>query len=351
MRPVLTIDLGAVVANWRALNARGPAEAAAVLKADAYGLGVDDVAPALAAAGARVFFVATAPEAAAIRPLLPNEAALYVLNGASEGLATIREAGARPVLNTLEETRAAAAEGWSAPVALQIETGMNRLGAGPEDLPAMIEAARALDVALVMSHLACADSPEDPMNAAQRAAFDAALPRFRAAFPTAQASLSATGGALMGPSFAYDLVRPGVGLYGGLPFAEARACVRLEAPLVRVWDVPVGAASGYGGGWRATRPSRLATIPVGYADGIPRALSGRGTARVADHEAPFAGRVSMDLIVLDVTDAPGAAVGARAVLLDESLTVDRMATSAATIGYEILTALGRRYQRRYTAPS
>ncbi|MEL6316961.1 MAG: alanine racemase C-terminal domain-containing protein, partial [Pseudomonadota bacterium] len=239
--------------------------------------------------------------------------------------------------------------------ALQVETGMNRLGCAPDALEAAapeIAAAGALDIRLIMSHLACADAPRHPQNAAQKAAFDAAAARLRPHFPAARLSLAATGGALLGPAFAYDLIRAGVGLYGGAPFAEARPVVRLEAPLIRAWDAPEGALSGYGATWRARGPRRLATLAVGYADGIPRALSNLGDAGLHGRAAPIVGRVSMDSLVIDATDAPRpdgapAQVGDVATLLDETRTVDALATTTGTIGYEVLTRLGGRFERRY----
>lgn len=323
------------------------------MKADGYGLGAAEVGRALAAAGCRTFFTATPSEASALRAAIGGGPTVYILNGAAEGLDEIAAAGADPVLNTLDEVTAADAAGRArgAPLraALQIETGMNRLGADVEAIAAAAQAGLpGLEITLILSHLACSDTPEHPQNAAQKQRFDTALTRLRSLFPDARASLAATGGALLGADYAYDLVRPGVGLFGGSPFADARPVVRLEAPIMRVFEAAAGETSGYGGTWRAERPSVLATIPVGYADGLPRLLSGRGVARIGDDEAPYAGRVSMDLIVLDVTQvSPRPKVGERAALIDEVVTVDRIATAAETIGYEILTRLGPRYRRVY----
>ena len=310
MRPELTIDLGAVGANWRALDAMSSAatETAAVVKADGYGLGAGRVGKALAEAGARVFFVAAQQEAAALRKALGPAPEIYVLSQSPGDLPKILAAGARPVLNTLEEAQAAAQAGGGA-CAVQVETGMNRLGMTAEEQAALAEAewAKALEVKLVMSHLACADAPQHPLTIAQGAAFRGAAARLQAAFPAAKLSLCATGGTVNHPELHFDMTRPGVGLFGGAPFLGAMPAARLEAPIIRLWKVDRGEASGYGRAWVAARPSRLATIPVGYADGFPRALSNRGAARVNGVTAPFAGRVSMDLIVLDVTQAPEAA--------------------------------------------
>lgn len=359
--PTVTVDLGAVCANWRALGvaAGGDAETGAVLKADGYGLGAAPVAEALGAAGCRTFFVATAAEAERLAPVVHRFGAeLFVLSGAPGGpetLARIIGAGAAPVLNTQDEVAwaVAAAADRGAPLrcALQVETGMNRAGLAKEAFRDLCRRPPdGLHVTLAMSHLAAADTPEAALNRDQKRRFDAIAAAARRAFPAARLSLAATGGALLGRPYAYDLTRPGVGLFGGNPFAQGRPVVRLTAPLIRVWDVPAGALSGYGGAWRAERPSVLALAPVGYADGLPRALAGKGAARIGGAFAPFAGRVSMDLIVLDVTDAPTPPViGDEAAFLDEALTVDNLAHQVGAIGYEILTGLdaARRLARVY----
>ena len=355
---LLEVDLSAVVDNWRFFQSKSEAEAAAVLKADAYGCGAAQVGPQLEAAGCRTFFTAGFAEATRLAAHLGPQTRIYVLNGFSAAAGGWpADPRLRPVLNTLAEARAwASAAPSGGKAGLQIETGMNRLGmTGEEQTALCAEAALGPNalapdaVDLIMSHLAQASGADDPLMLAQKAAFDAASPRLRARFPQARRSLSATEGALRGEALAYDLIRPGVGLYGGLPFAQARPVVRLSAPIIRVWTVETGARSGYGGDWTARRPSRLATIPLGYADGVLRSLGGRGAARIGGRAAPFAGRVSMDLIVLDVTDLdPAPVVGDRAYLLDQRLTVDAMARAAGTIGYEILTGLdaARRLERR-----
>lgn len=350
---VLEIDLDAVAENWRRFADLGAAEAAATVKANAYGLGAERVVARLRREGARTFFVATLVEAMRLLPSAGADARFYVLDGfpaAQRSEVDLRRVS--PVLSAPEAVRdwlsAARADGdASRPIraALQVETGMNRLGlTADEARSALSEAADGrVEIDLVMSHLAAADEPNHPMNARQREAFDALLPVVRATAPSARISLSATGGALLGPEHGYDLVRVGVGLFGGMPFADARPAVALSAPLLRVWTVEPGDSSGYGASWTATRPTRLATAAIGYADGLPRALSGRGRARVGAAPAPFIGRVSMDLVTLDVTGAPSAAVGDRAEFLsfDKSsgLTVDAMAEAANTIGYEVLTRL------------
>lgn len=340
----LTIDLGAIAANWRALATRASgAEAAAVVKADGYGLGAARVAPVLAAAGARTFFVAQPGEGAALRAALGPEPAIYILGGFPLGggdeAALYAARDLRPVLNAPEQVAAWRAVHDGRPAALQLDTGMNRLGLEERELAA-IELPAGLD--LVISHLACADDPRDPSNAAQLAAFrrmtaGLGLPR----------SLAQTGGILLGRDYHFDLVRPGIGLYGGLPFEQARPVVALEVPVIQVREVAPGEAVGYGATWRAGRPARIATLSAGYADGLIRCMGNRATAWIDGVPCPFAGRVSMDLIGLDVTDAPEAQPGGMAELLGPNQTVDELAAAAETIGYEVLTALGERYDRRY----
>lgn len=366
--------MAAIAANWRALDRLGPAETAAVVKADAYGCGLPHVVSVLAEAGCRTFFAAALAEAERAAAAAPPNAAIYVLSAPVAALAEDwpEDPRIRPVLNSLDEARRFAARRDPRPVALQTETGMNRLGVSPDALGELAALGPdATPAALIMSHLATADAPPNALLQQQKRAFDQSLEVLRPAFPSAAASLSATGGALLGLDFAYDMVRPGVGLYGGAPFVEATPAVALSAPLLRVWEVAPGALSGYGGVWRAARPSRLATLPLGYADGVPRAVGqsvaqrpGRSSASLAGGEAPIIGRISMDLTVIDVTDVhPAPRAGDTAWLLESPsdsaprlhdperplLGVDRMAEAADTIGYEVLTRLDAagRLQKRY----
>ena len=342
---LLTIDLDAIAANWRALaRLADPAEAAAVVKADAYGLGLAPVGRALAAAGARQFFVALASEALALRAALGPGPVIHCLAGLMPGdAAAFADAAIRPVLNAPEQV--AWAQGAGLDCALQLDTGMNRLGLEPVELTAA--PLDGLRLTLVMSHLACSDTPDDPMNAAQRAAFLSmtADPRL-AGVPR---SLAATGGTLMGPEYHFDLVRPGVGLYGGLPFAAARPVVTLDVAVLQVRTVAAGEPVGYGAAWVAPAPARVATIAAGYADGLIRAMGGRVTAWHGDRALPAIGRVSMDLITLDATAAPDLRPGDTVRLLGPHQGVDALAEAAGTIGYEILTSLGTRWPRRYEA--
>ncbi|OYX41334.1 MAG: alanine racemase [Rhodobacterales bacterium 32-67-9] len=341
-RATLTIDLDAIAANWRALAAMGRAEAGAVVKADAYGLGAARVAGRLATAGARRFFVALAEEGAGLRRALGREPEIFVFSGHMDGdTGTIRDAGLIPLLNAAEQVDRHRAALPGQPFGIQLDTGMNRLGMEEAEWAALAPSLLAEGPRLLMSHLACADEPDHPMNAAQLAAFrrmtdGAGVPR----------SLSATGGILLGPEYHFDLTRPGIGLYGGQPFAEARPVVTLSLPVIQIRDVPPGETVGYGNSWTAARPSRIATLGAGYADGLIRAMSGRARVFAGGRPCPLVGRVSMDLMAADVTDLDH--VPERLDILGPAQGVDALAEAAGTIGYEILTALGPRYARAYT---
>jgi alanine racemase len=346
----LTVDLGALAANWRRLAALAPgAECAAVIKADAYGCGIGRAGPALRAAGCRTFFVAHLSEGLSARAALPG-AAIYVLNGLPPGKAeAFAAADLRPVLGSGEELSDwAAVSRGKLPAALHVDTGMNRLGLSVPEALALAGDPRLTTAGLdlVMSHFVSAEQPDDPVNARQIADFA----RVRAAFPGLRGSLANSSGILLDGA-RHDLVRPGYALFGGNPTPgrdnPMRPVVRLEAEIVQVREVEAGASAGYNGRWTAQTPSRLATLSLGYADGLPRALSGRGHALVGGVPCPILGLVSMDLIILDVTQAPAARRGARAVLIGDGLDVDAVGRAAETIGYEILTGLGSRYVRNY----
>jgi alanine racemase len=343
-RARLEIDLDAVAENWHALDAlSGPqVETAAVLKADAYGLGAARVAPALAAAGVRSFFVALAEEGAALREILGPGPAIHVLSGPLPGdPSLVRSHALLPCINSREQIARHRAETPEAPCALQIDSGMNRLGLEPAELAAEAETLAALDLRLAFSHLACADEPDHPLNAAQAATFAEA-----AAGLDVPLSLAATGGVLLGPAFHFDLTRPGIGLFGGLPFAAARPVVRLSLPVIQVRDVAPGEVVGYGAAWTAPRPSRIATLAAGYADGLLRAMGGQGVMLFAgDAPCPMVGRVSMDLVTVDVSAL--SEVPDHLDILGPHQGVDALAAAAGTIGYEVLTSLGSRYERHY----
>lgn len=354
---LLTIDLDAIAGNWRRLQALGaPAECGTVLKADGYGLGAVPVGRALFAAGARSFFVAHLEEGIALRAAL-GEARIVVLNGLLPGLAADYTAHSLiPALNDPGEIAAwaghAKALGTALPGFVQLDSGMNRLGLMPEEQARLVADPTRLDgIAPVtwMTHLACAEEAGNPMNRAQ-------LDRFRQAvakLPKAPVSIANSSGIFLGPDFHGDLTRPGAALYGinptpGRPNPMA-GVVRLEARILQTRRVDTPMTVGYGAAHRVEGPARLATIAVGYADGIPRSASGRGAVRIAGFTAPITGRISMDLITVDVTHIPEplAAPGALAEILGPELPPDRLGESAGTIGYEILTSLGRRYARRY----
>jgi alanine racemase len=355
---ILTVDLAAVAANYRLLRDRlGGSECGACVKGDAYGVGMAAVSRTLASAGCRTFFVATVDEGLALRRLLP-EATVYALNGIAAGGARAAAAsGLRPVLNSLGDIEIWSGLSGRPPAALHIDTGLNRLGLAPKDVALLArEPARLarLSLPLVISHLACADEPAQALNEQQRLAFVAAA---GALFPSGQdrplLSLAASSGIFLGPGYYFDLARPGASLLGlspnlDLPNPMAPA-VRLEAAILQVRDLAAGESVGYGASWRAARPTCTATVAVGYADGYFRALGCRGGAWVGGHRLPVLGRVSMDLVTLDVTDAPAALVrpGAFVELIGPHDDADGVAARAGTIGYELLTRLGPRLRRRY----
>lgn len=359
---ILTIDLGALADNYRDVRERAAgAECAAVVKADAYGLGMAEAAPALWRAGCRTFFVATIDEAIHLRALLPD-AAIYVLNGLLAGTAPLfRKNDLRPVLNSAVEVRewAGYCERVREPLAcaVHIDTGMNRLGLSASevieivDLPALLQ---TFTLTLVMSHLACADDPGHPKNAAQRARFEMA----RARFPDAPASLANSAGILLGPGYRYGLVRPGIALYGGHPQRQGevpfRSVVHLMGRILQIRAAADGETVGYGATRTLTRPTRIGIVAAGYADGLFRALSaGDGeeglTAYLGPYPVPILGRVSMDLIAVDVTGVPEAYTqrGVWVELLGPNVSAHAMALRAGTIDYEVLTSLGTRATRRY----
>jgi alanine racemase len=340
----LTIDLDAICANWRALDRLTPhaTQTAAVVKADAYGLGAGRVARALALAGARRFFVALAEEGAALRQALGPGPQIAVLSGHMPGDAEmIGDLDLTPMLNSLDQITRHLESLPGHPFGIQLDSGMNRLGVEPGEWEAAAPLVLGARPVLLMSHLACADDPGHPANAAQLDAFHAmtdgtGVPR----------SLAATGGILLGPEWHFDLTRPGIGLYGAAPFAGGQPAVRLALPVIQTREVAAGEAVGYGCSWVAEIPSVIATVAAGYADGLTRALSGRARLWAGDIPCPLVGRVSMDLITVDVTHL--GEVPPTLDILGPRQGVDDLAAVAGTIGYEVLTALGPRYGRRYT---
>lgn len=352
-RAKLTVDLGALADNWRALDAMSACETAAVVKADGYGLRADRVGPALTEAGVKTFFVAQVEEGAVLREAVGPAPRIFVFAGLMPGDEELmRGFDLIPLLNSAGQLAAAKslATRGDKPftVGIQLDSGMNRLGFEETELNTALaddDALDGLDLALVMSHLACADEPTHEMNAIQSAAF-----RKLSAHPALASvpkSLAATGGVLLGPDFHHDMTRPGVGLYGGLPFEGGKPVVTLEAPIIQIRDVEAGEAVGYAATWRPERSCRIATLSIGYADGFIRHLSNGFTGYLNGKPVPSAGRVSMDLVTMDVTDHPEACEGAMITLLGAEQTVDQLAKNAGTIGYEILTSLGARFERRY----
>lgn len=356
---VLAIDLGALVANWRALREAGAgAECAAVVKADAYGLGLSEAMRALAGAGCRTFFVANLREGEAARALAP-EATIYVLDGVAPGCAMrLAAAGLRPTIGSIEELDEWAAMsralGRKLDAALHFDTGMHRLGFACRDAALVAERAREIAPTVVMSHFVSSQLPQEASNARQIEDFLTV----RALFPGAAASMANSSAVFLPEKPFFDLIRPGVALYGGNPTPGAanpmRPVARLSARILVLRELSAGDSVGYDAIWTAPRPSRVATIGVGYADGLPvSATAGPGKppgeAIVGGVRCPFVGRVSMDYVVLDVTEAPVEAArrGEWVELLGDTITVDELAGRANTIGYEILTRLGRRYARRY----
>jgi alanine racemase len=354
----LIIDLAALAENWRTLATRaGEAATAGVVKADAYGLGIEPVARALAEAGCHTFFVAVPDEGVRLRAAV-RDAAIYVLNGLIPGGAeAYAQADLRPVLGSwpeVEEWAAFRQGGARTGAALQVDTGMNRLGLGLGEARKLTEhrdILGALGLTLVMSHLASADTPEHPLNRKQLSAFRAV----RVLLPDIPASLANSAGIYLGRDYHFDLVRPGIALYGGSPARGVnplRTVVTVEAQVLQVRDAKRGDTVGYGAEETLQRPSRIAIVGAGYADGYHRRAGSsdrrRGArARVHGQDAPIVGRVSMDLIALDVTDIHGVERSDWAELIGPSVTVDEVADYADTISYELFTALGRRYRRSY----
>ena len=353
---ILTIDLGAIRENYRLLKRRlGNVPAAGVVKADGYGLGAAEVAAALGAEGCSIFFVAHLGEAVALRAALGNIAAIQVLNGLQPGAEDeCMAAGAVPVLNSIEQVEAwgnaARRAGRRLDATVQVDSGMSRLGLPPADVERLAATPRAFDgiaVGLVMSHLACADEPDHEANDAQLAAFEV----LRKKLPQAPASLANSSGIFLGRRYHFDLARPGAALYGINPMPgkanPMRQVASLSARIIQTRELPAGVGVGYGHAYRSAAPMRTATISLGYADGWPRRASAH--AWHSDVQLPFVGRVSMDSTILDISALPEGSVSAGdpVELIGFRQTVDDLAATAGTIGYEILTSLGKRFHRVY----
>lgn len=374
----LTIDLGAIVQNWRFLSARAcnsrqpnapnapnavATECAAVVKADAYGLGVSEIGLALYRAGCRHFFVALVAEGIHLRGLIPRDATVYVLHGPQPGAEIdCAQHALVPVLNSPDQLQRwsdlANTLGERLPAALQVDTGMRRLGFEARefdalDVNAFESATRSgVEPVLLMSHLVSAEDPADPINRIQLDQFR--LQRER--WPGLRCSLANSSGIFLGPAWHFDLLRPGAALYGVAPILNQtnpmRPVVRLQAPVIQTRTIAPGDRVGYNHTWCAARPTRVATLSVGYADGYLRSLSNRGTVRFMGQTAPLIGRVSMDTITVDVTEIPDHQLtpGAQFDLIDAAHDINQVATEAGTNAYEILTSLGPRYRRQYLGP-
>nr|WP_298682665.1 alanine racemase [uncultured Dongia sp.] len=368
--PVLTVDLGAILANYRLLCTQvRPGLCGVAMKADAYAVGAAMVAPHLKRAGCNHFFVATVDEGLALRQVLPQfdgGARIYLLNGLPPGAERdIAGGDLIPILNSMAEIerwQAFVRAAGSRPAGLQFDTGLNRLGLGRDDSLRLIgdpHLLNGLDIAVVMSHLACADDPEHPANRLQ-------LDRFREIADNLKApslvtggrtrpllSLAASSSIFLGADYHFDLVRPGAALYGINPVLGApnplQPVVRLQAKILQLREVDLNMTVGYGASHQVRGPTVLATIGVGYADGIFRSLGSRGAVYVAGQRAPIVGRISMDLITVDVGHLPASVCqpGMSVDFIGPDQSIDDLARDAGTIGYELLTHLGTRFQRRY----
>jgi alanine racemase len=349
--PQAVIALEAIVANWRAFQRlAGGAECAAVVKADAYGFGAQAVAPALAKAGARTFFTATLGEALAVRQSLGDGPTIIALNGPAAGeMPVYHQASLTACLNSLEQAALWAANPGRAPV-IHIDTGMNRLGLRSDEVGEISSILSGALPSLVMSHLACASDPDHAKNAAQRALFVEAA----ASFGGVRRSLSASAGAQLGPDFAFDMIRPGIGLYGWDGMDRAAMALMpaatVTAPVLQRRRILAGETAGYGATFTAPRDMDAVIVACGYADGFFRSASGSGLACVGyqGKRLGVLGRVSMDLLIVDASAAPGLQAGDRVELLGPTVDAARVAAAAGTLPYEVFTTFVGRAARSYT---
>lgn len=339
----LRIDLDAILSNWRALDAlSGTAtETGAVVKADCYGLGAARVARLLARAGCRKFFVACTEEGRAVRQALGDGPQIFVFSGHMAGdTEMIGDLALTPMLNSIEQMTRHFEALPGAPFGVQLDTGMNRLGFEAAEWEAVAPIVLGSGPQMIMSHLACSDTPAHDMNRRQLSEF-----RRMTSGVSVPLSLSATGGILLGRDYHFDVTRPGIGMYGAQPFTAGQPVVTLSLPVIQVRDVAPGETVGYSNAWTASQPARIATVSAGYADGLSRRLGNVARVWFGDTPCPVVGRVSMDLITVDISHLPE--VPAALDLLGPRQGVDDVADLIGTIGYEILTSLGHRYQRHY----
>ncbi|MEP5151939.1 alanine racemase [Planktotalea sp.] len=337
----LTVDLAAMAENWAALDRMSTCETGAVVKANGYGTGVERAVRRLFQTGARKFFVAAAEEGAQIRQAVGPEPEIYILSGHMSGdTDMIGDLGLIPLLSSIDQMLRHFEALPGAAFGMQLDTGMNRLGMEPAEWEAVRNLALAQGPRLVMSHLACADEPDHPMNAQQLAAFKAMTDGIEA-----PRSLAATGGILLGKDYHFDVTRPGIGLYGGLPYIDAKPVISIDLPIIQIRDIVAGESVGYGNTWIAERDSRIATVASGYADGILRIMGPNTQLFAGETRVPITGRISMDSISVDVTDATD--IPPALELVGRHQSIETLARNANTIGYEILTSLDARYTRRY----
>lgn len=346
--PTANVHLENVVANWRTLDALNASETGAVVKAAGYGHGAAPVALALSQAGCRTFFVAHAREGVEVRDAIGGEPIVYVLNGPDSGdLGLYADAGLRTVLNTPAQLDIWRSSGLDSPVALKFDTGMNRLGLRPEIAGDLAVTGNGLSVAHVMSHLACADEPGHAKNTQQLKAFGEVVRHF----PGTPASLANSAGCYLGGDYAFNLTRPGIALYGGSHAPdgiELKPGLTLTAPVLSVHTGRAGETVGYGATKTFDQDTVLATVALGYADGLPRSASNSGFGVIGGMRCPIVGRISMDLTTVDVTGAKEwAKPGARIEFIGAAANLEEQADCAGTLGYELITGLGSRVERLY----
>jgi alanine racemase len=337
-----TIDLNAIRQNWQKLRSMSSNDAAAVVKANAYGLGLAQVTKALYAEGARIFFVATVEEGAELRSILGKKPDIYVFSGHMVGdTELIKNYNLIPLINSIEQLSRHSKLLREKKFGVQLDTGMNRLGMEPMEWESVKELALSLNPVLIMSHLACADDPNHKMNSKQLDIFLTLTNKINI-----NKSLAATGGILLGPEYHFDLTRPGIGIYGCSPMQDCLPVLKIDIPVIQIRNIESGETVGYGNTWTSPCKKKIATISAGYADGLFRAIGKKAKLYFEEISCPIVGRISMDLIGVDITSLKVDPV--RLELINSQQTVDNIAEGAETIGYEFLTSLGNRYSRNYT---
>ena len=340
-----TIDLNAIRQNWQKLQTISSKDTAAVVKANAYGLGVKQVAKALYDVGAKIFFVATAEEGAELRFILGEVPEIYVFSGHMiDDTELIKNHNLIPLINSIDQLSRHIELLKEKKFGVQLDTGMNRLGMEPMEWETVKERALSLNPVLIMSHLACADDPNHKMNVTQLNTFRTLTNKINI-----KKSLAATGGILLGPEYHFDLTRPGIGIYGCSPMQDCLPVIKIDIPVIQIRDIKSGETVGYGNTWTSKAKKRIATISAGYADGIFRVTGQKTKLYFEEIGCPIVGRISMDLIGVDITDLN--VEPDKLELINSQQTVDKIAKCAGTIGYEFLTSLGHRYNRYYKGVS